>query len=181
MVLRQRLHCYYNLEYFILCSSLTLEHNHELLSVSMTSRLQISSLTFVYTLSSILPDSYASNTVYLQSMLVHWNLLVALYTESSTVQKPWKSLYFILHWGLNILMNFFQWPIVDFKTSSYVLILCICLVFISSWFLCRRSIIHMSCSSVELSCLLFIQLRNLTNTKVWLFLNVKKISNKGCF
>ena len=103
LVLRQHLHYYYNLEYFILCSSLTLEHLNELLSVSITSRLQLSSLTFVFTLTSILSDSYASNTVYLQSMLIHWNLLVALLYRIQIRLKPWS-----FYWGLNIDMNFFQ-------------------------------------------------------------------------
>ena len=88
LVLRQHLHYYYDLEYFILCSSLTLEHSNEFLSVSITSRLQLTSLTFVFTLTSILSDSYASNTVYLQSMLVYWNPLVELLYRSTYVWYP---------------------------------------------------------------------------------------------
>ena len=88
LVLRKHPHYYYNLEYFILCPSLTLEHSNELLSMSITSRLQLSSLTFVFTLTSLFSESYASNTVYIQSMLVHWNLLVALLYRTKYVWHP---------------------------------------------------------------------------------------------
>ena len=92
LVPRQHLHYYYNLEYFILCSSLMLEHLNELLSVSITSRLQLSSLTFVFTLTSILSDSYASNIFYLQSMQIHWNLLMALLIQNPNTSETLKLL-----------------------------------------------------------------------------------------
>ena len=103
LVLRQHLNYYYNLEYFILCSSLTLEHLIELLSARITSRLRLSSLTFVFTLTLVLPDSYDLNTICLQSMLIHWNLLVALLYRIQIHLKSWS-----IYWGLNIDMNFFQ-------------------------------------------------------------------------